>query len=783
MGQLALASDSPSCLPAELTAFVGRRQERADVRRRLSQSRLVTLTGFGGVGKTRLAIRVATEVRRVFPNGVWFVPLGELSDPGLLPETIATVLGIHDQSHPLGVIQLSEYLRRRDLLLVLDNCEHLIDTCAVLVDSLLRACPRLRVLATSREALRIEGEEVRPVDPLSVPRDTAGVDTAPEYEGIRLFRERASQAVPGFIVNDENRSAVLGICQHLEGIPLALELAAVRMRAMSPDELLERLQEHWELLDLGSRGAPERHRTMTACLEWSYALCSPEERELWAQLSVFNGGMEMDAIQYVAAPASSSGTSEHLADLVQSLVDKSILTSELTGGRARYRMLETLRRFGRARLESSSKQQATALLRHRDFYSDLVSRIDADWMSPRQVEGLLRLRREEANLRIALEYCCTEPGQGATGLALVSRLRKYALAYGWFSEGRTWLHRLLPLVPEPSMTRFLGLRAACWLASQQGARDDAASLLGEARQLADVLGSTAVGLAEQTSGRFHVLLGDFPAAIRSFEIALRHLRATENPNDVAQTYHLLGQAWAFAGDLERANAAHQACQDICRSAGESWCLSYSLWHLGLVVWTRGESSRAAELVKDSLRLKRQMEERFGVALCLEALAWIRSEEEPRKAATLLGATDALWNSMGTSLEVNPGLFPFRQTSEAGVRASLGRQGYDDAYAQGLAMTTSTAIALALGEKTAPLRPVDDMTESELSALTKREREVAELVAAGLSNKDIASKLVISPRTAEAHVENILTKLGFTTRAQVAAWISVRAGDAVRGENS
>jgi len=782
MGRVALVSDSPSSLPAELTGFVGRREERAEIRRRLSESRLVTLVGFGGVGKTRLALRVATEVQRVFPDGVWFVPLDELSDPGLLTETIATSLGIYDEPRRLGMIQLSEYLRQRDLLLVLDNCEHLVDSCAVLVDSLLRVCPRLRVLATSREALRVQGEALMPVAPLAVPRDSVGVlASAQEYEAVRLFVERASQMVPGFAVDEENRSAVLEICKHLEGIPLALELAAVRMRAMSPAELLERLQGDWELLDLGSRGAPERHRTMAACLEWSYALCSPEERELWARLSMFSGGMEMDAIQYVGGDSPSSSTPEVLADLVQSLVDKSILTSELHDGRARYRMLGTLRRFGRGRLEQDKEQEGAMRLRHRDFYADLVSRIDADWMSPRQVKGLRRLRREEANLRIALEYCYTEAGEGATGLALAARLRKYAVAYGWFSEGRTWLHRLLPLNPQPTMTRFLGLRAACWLAIHQGDREDAADLMGEIRQLADRLGSTAIGLGEQTAGRYQIFLGDFAASAQSFESALQHLRADENLNNLAQTYHMLGQAYAFAGDLERATAAHQTCQDICRSAGESWCLSYSLWHLGLVLWTGGDSSRAAQLMKDSLELKRRMDERLGVALCLDALAWIQGREDPRRAATLLGAADALWTLMGTSLRANPGLFPLRQSSEAGIRATLGEQRFGDAYATGVAMAAGSAIALALGEKTTPLRPVDDLTGSELSALTKREHEVAELLAAGLSNKDIASKLVISRRTAEAHVEHILTKLGFTTRTQVATWISERRTDSAGGQ--
>ena len=345
MARPALVHGASSSLPAELTAFVGRRHDRAEVRRLLSESRLVTLTGLGGVGKTRLALQVATDVQRATPDGVWFVPLAELSDPGLIADAIASVLGIHDRSGRFGVVRLAEYLRPHELLLVMDNCEHLIDDCAALADTLLRMCPRVRILATSREALRISGETALPVAPMSVP-PSAHQGALNEFESVRLFVDRASQVVPGFSVDEENRAAVLGICEHLEGIPLALELAAVRLRAMSPSELLEGLREHWLLLDIGNRTAPERHRTMSACIEWSATLCSPAERDLWARLAVFAGGFEMDAVQYVGADLDTSATKDSISRLVQSLVDKSILTIALRDGRARYRMHEVLRQFG-----------------------------------------------------------------------------------------------------------------------------------------------------------------------------------------------------------------------------------------------------------------------------------------------------------------------------------------------------------------------------------------------------------------------------------------------------
>ena len=773
MARPALVHGASSSLPAELTAFVGRRHDRAEVRRLLSESRLVTLTGLGGVGKTRLALQVATDVQRATPDGVWFVPLAELSDPGLIADAIASVLGIHDRSGRFGVVRLAEYLRPHELLLVMDNCEHLIDDCAALADTLLRMCPRVRILATSREALRISGETALPVAPMSVP-PSAHQGALNEFESVRLFVDRASQVVPGFSVDEENRAAVLGICEHLEGIPLALELAAVRLRAMSPSELLEGLREHWLLLDIGNRTAPERHRTMSACIEWSATLCSPAERDLWARLAVFAGGFEMDAVQYVGADLDTSATKDSISRLVQSLVDKSILTIALRDGRARYRMHEVLRQFGLERLESAGSLKG-ARRAHRDFYADLLARVDADWISARQVDWMRRLRAEEANVRLALEFCCTEPGEATAGLGLASRLRKYALAYGTLSEVRGWLHRLLPLVPEHGLVRFRGLRAACGLAALQRDRQVAESLLAEARELALEIGSPAIALVDQVAGWHQMLLGDFAGSLEYFERALDGLESAGDLRDIAETRGLLAMTYWFAGDLERATAGHQACIDICEAAGESWYRSFSLLGLGLVGWAGGsDRMRVVELVRLSLELKRRMDDRLGVAMCLEALAWVHAGEDPSTSARLLGAADALWTLMSTSLEAIPGLFPVRQDSEKIAREALGSQRFSASYAEGAQMDLPSAIAYALEENPVPGRAKTSESRSEPAVLTKREHQIAELLAAGLTNEQIASKLVISRRTVDTHVEHILVKLGFTSRTQVAVWVSERS---------
>lgn len=749
---------------------MGRRVDRADVRSRLTESRLVTLTGLGGVGKTRLALRVAKDLQRSMRDGVWFVPLAELSDPDLIPEIIASALGIHDRSSEVGIAGLAAYLSTRETLLVLDNCEHLIDGCANVVDALLRRCPRLRILATSRESLRIAGEIVRPVAPLSVPDAISDSSAVHEYEAVRLFVQRVRQAVPDFEVDAVNRTAVLEICRHLEGIPLALELAAIRLRAMSPDELLERLREHWELLDLGNRNAPERHRTMAACTEWSYDQCSPAERALWDRLSVFAGGAEIDAIHFVAGDADPAATPQATAHLAQALVDKSILTVELVDGRTQFRMHEVLRQHGIARLVSDGAVSATrrALV---DFYTDLLARIDEDWMSPRQIDLMRRLRREEANIRVALEFACTKPGAARTGLELAARLRKYAMAYGAFTEVRHWLKRLLGLVPEPDEVRLRGVRAACVLAALQGDRGASTALAAEAREVADRLGSPTTWLADQAAGWHHMFAGDLEQCVASFTRALAVLNDGGNTRDVAETHTLMGMAYCFAGDLHRAAASHQRSLDICEASGESWCRSFSLWNLGLVEWSGGDLSRASLLERQSLELKRKMDDRLGLALCLEACAWLLTASSPERAATLLGASDHLWHLMASSLDVLPGLVPMRQECEAAVRESLGPAAFDAAHTAGAAMDQSTAIAFALDEKPASSRNAGPAASGAPTLLTKREQQVAELVATGLTNEAIANQLVISRRTVEGHVEHVLTKLGFTSRTQLAVWVA------------
>ena len=442
-------------LPVDVTSFVNRRHELAEVRQTLSVSRLVTLTGPGGIGKTRLALRVAAGVGRTFRDGVWLVDLGSLDNGSLIAETVASTLGIRHHSSEAPFDVLSDRLAGQHLLLVLDSCEHLVDAVATLAVTLLQSAPKLWILATSREPLRVSGEHVMTVPPLSVPDPDKpiAIEALESYHALDLFAQRAAAVVPTFKVSQENASTISRICQRLDGLPLAIELAAVQLRALSAEQIQERLDHRFRLLTAGRRAAPARQQTLRALLDWSFDLCTPAQQDLWARLSVFSGGVDLAAAEEVC---SGDGIPrEAVADLVTHLVDKSVLVREERGHRVWYRLPELVREYGRERLEGARTERV--LRRHRDYYVRLAERAEAEWFGPHQVEWWGRLRRELPNLRTALEFSCTRPDQAQAGLRIAAALRVYWISTGIVSEGRRWLDRLLELAPEPTHERAKAL--------------------------------------------------------------------------------------------------------------------------------------------------------------------------------------------------------------------------------------------------------------------------------------------------------------------------------------
>ena len=451
-------------LRGELSGLVGRRSELAAIRAALGDSRLVTLCGPGGIGKTRLAVGAAWGARRVFPDGVWLVELASLRDPALLAPEVARGLGLLDQSAGWAVATLSEHLADRQVLLVLDNCEHLLDACAVLAEAILRACPGVRILATSRQVLGVTGEVMLAVPPLSVPdgRVRQPPEQLMQSEAVRLFAERGAAVLPGFAIDAANGQAVADLCVRLEGIPLAIELAAVRLRALSPEQILARLGDRFRLLSAGDPAEP-RHRTLQDTLTWSYDLLSPHEQAMWQRASVFAGSFDLDAAESVCA--GDGVATGAILDLVDQLVAKSILRRHPGGDPARYRMLDTVRDYGQQRLREAGQAQAVGL-RHQDFYARLAGRPDA--LGPRQLAWIDALNADHENLRAALEFGLSQAARAEAGLAMACDLWLYWETRGHLTEGRRHMDALLAQVRNPCALRTRGLWTAGYLALVQG---------------------------------------------------------------------------------------------------------------------------------------------------------------------------------------------------------------------------------------------------------------------------------------------------------------------------
>ncbi|MFC9360270.1 protein kinase [Rhodococcus sp. NPDC057014] len=756
-------------LPLELTSFVGRRHELTEAKNLLAGSRLVTLTGIGGVGKTRLAMRVAAAVQRDYDDGARLIELGELRDGSSLVDALAAAVGVRDHStRPLREV-LIEFLTSRELLLVLDNCEQMVDAVAELAGLLLRACPRVRILATSREPLVIGGEAVLRVPPLGVPdpERTPSVRGLPKYDAVTLFADRAAAAVPGFVLTEANAAAVAGICHRLDGLPLPIELAAARLRAMSPEQILQRLTDRYALLSRGSRGAPTRQQTLRLSVDWSFELCTAREQLVWGRLAVFAGSFELDAAEQVCGDGLGP---DGLLDTLTSLADKSILIREEHGPVVRFRMLETLREYGYEKLEQTG-ETVTLRRRHRDWYEALAVDADAEWISARQLDWIARLKREQPNLREALEFSVDD--DPAAGLRTATALFLFWSSQGTYNEGRRWLEQLLARQSGPPTLEWAkAIYCASVMANVQGDLETGAALVAEGRTLAaqttDPMMRAFVSFAD---GMLALLGGDPVRARAHLEPALAEFSERgERTLEVAALYPL-GTAYGMSGLTDEAVERHERVLAITEQYGEKMYRSHSLWALGIAVWQRGDADRAVRLLDEALELTKRVRSPRVVAACLAALAWIGLEQhDALRAAVLLGAADELARAIGSSAVIHSNLIVHHEECAENARKELGDKAFAEAKRKGEQLGFDAAIAYALHEQPPGTSTPDTDAPTRL---TKRERQVAGLIAEGLTNQAIADRLVISPRTAQGHVEHILAKLGFTSRTQVAAWVVER----------
>jgi predicted ATPase/DNA-binding CsgD family transcriptional regulator len=751
-----------SNLAAAVTSFVGRRREIGQVRARLATSRLVTLTGAGGVGKTRLAAEAAADARRAFPDGVWFVDLAALTEDGRVASAVAGALAIRDQSARPALDRLTEFLTDRQALIVLDNCEHVLDACATLADAVLRRAAGVRVLATSRQSLGIDGEHVVPVAPLPVPPGhSIPLPQLSRIESVALLADRAAAVAPDFAVTDENSEAVARLCARLEGIPLAIELAATRLRTLSIDQLLQRLEDRFAVLSLGSRIAAPRQRTLRATVDWSYGLCTPAEQRLWARLSVFTGGFDLDAAEIVCAGDGLDRAG--ILDLVDQLATQSLVTRR----GARFGMLETIREYGLSRLAEFGEQD-TLRRRHRDYYLDMAVRGERHWCGPGQEDTLARARAEHGNLRAAFEEFLTDPDGAEPALTLAAALRWHWSADGLISEGREWLERALALPAPDGRARADALWVGAWVPLLQGDQETSRQRLAECRRVAAAIGDPVPAAhAASQAGTANLFRGDMPAAVAEFQAAVDALETAGETAGVLHAQFQLAITLTHCGQHERAAAIARRAIDVGEARGEHLSQSYARWVLAFDTWRRGDPEQARELVLAALSLQAGFRDAVGAGLMIETAAWIAgSAGRPERAAQLLGTAHSIWRSIGTHVGVfGPPLGVHHDRCVADATRALRPAGYRAAFDQGVQSTVEDAIRYALHQPAAaPAEPTGPEP-----ALTRRERQIADLVAEGLSNRAIAQRLVLSTRTVDGHVQNLLAKLGFSSRSQVAAW--------------
>lgn len=754
-------------LPGEVDTFIGRRGELEDIRELFGSFPLVTLVGLGGVGKTRLAIRAASRLSRVYGDRTWFVELGDLHDPALLIPTLAEAVGVLEPAVTLQSVVA--HLSKQPALLVLDNCEHMLDEVAAAVKALLRACPQLRVLATSRERLGIRGEGFLDVEPLTFPK--LETDSSPEallrFDAVNLFTERARAVMPDFMLTQRNSAHIARICQQLDGVPLALELAAARLRTLSPGELAARLVNRYQMLTGGSRGAPLRHQTMRLCVDWSHEQCTAAEQLLWQRIAVFTGSFELDAVEVICGFGGL--VRDDVLNVLSALVDKSIVSLERSEESTQFRLLETIREYGLERLAESGELNDLRR-RHRDWYESMTKSVRHDMIGPLQLDWTARLDRELSNVRSAMEYCLAEPGEAVVAHRIAGRLHLYWISRGLLAEGRYWLDRALAADADnpANHDRVVALFSVVALTGIQGDVAAAAEAARECRSAAAAVGDlTTEAYATNAAGMLALFTGELPAAATSLGKAAQdhHVSGDTLPELEA----LIGVALAYAllGELDRAVEYHARVLNITRPLEESLFRAFSLWVLGIAMWRSGQIAEAAEMLGQSLRLRRRMNDLTGSAWCIQGLAFVaESMLQPERAAVLLGASASLSHDAGTPPATFPDLISASTAAAGRIRQKVGDGAYARAFDRGRGMDLANAVAFALGEPV----PERDRTDRKATLLTPREWQVAHLVADGLTNRGIADKLVISPRTAENHVEKILSKLGFTTRTQIATWV-------------
>jgi predicted ATPase/DNA-binding CsgD family transcriptional regulator len=757
--------DWPRGVPAPLTGFIGRERELPEVAALVLAERLVTLIGAGGVGKTRLAIEAAVSVRSVFADGVDLVDLSAVAAAPMLPGTIAAALGIEERAGPASADRLAAVLRPQHRLLVLDNCEHLREACAALAAGLLGRCPQMSVLATSRESLAVPGEVTWRVPSLTFPwpEHLPALNELENFEAAALFLARARAAQPGLSLGPADVAAVTSICFHLDGIPLALELAAARVGAMGLEAIARRLTGSFELL-ARSGGGPARHQTLQASVEWSHQLLADDECALFRRLAIFAGGWTLEAAE--AACAGAPVPTGHVARLLAALADKSLVQVERPDHGTRYRLLEVIRAFAHERLAASG-EETDLRMRHAQYFAEFGARSAPLLIGPQQADRARHLDQETENLRAARRWCAENPARAGLGLRLASGLWEYWHIRGRLDEGSGWLAEALSAAAEPADARAAALNGLGVLEMLRGKYDRGLELFRQSINLFTELGD----LRGQSRALSHLgnglaLTGDAQGSRRVFDEGLAVADESGDDWQLAFALYLGGWAATVSGDAAAARPLVTRSRDLFARTGDRRGVGYALGGLGTAMMLAGETAEAVPVLRESMCIFSELPERWGVLVVADMLA----EAEAAAGHWAMVATLAgLVNSLGE--RIGGRLFPHQQGSldelTARAEAELGAA-FADARRAGQAIGRSDGIATALWPDEAEPRQTALASDWPLTA---REHEVADLVTAGLTNRQIAGRLFISERTVDTHVARILAKLGCTSRAQVAAIVA------------
>lgn len=800
-------------LPQTLTSFVGREQEIQAITGLIGDNHLVTLVGPGGAGKTRLAIQVARCLPGDAYEAVWFVRLDTISDPQLVAEAVISAVGARDGVAPKESPEatLVEYLGDKRALVILDNCEHLLEPCAQLANTIAASCANLRILATSRQALRVEGEQTWQLSTLSAPETgRVPLEALESYDAVRLFVDRARQSRPGFELDSDNSAAVAQLSARLDGLPLALELAAARVKVLSVQEIVDRLDERFRLFSTDNQLAMPRMKSLTALMDWSYELLSPAEQALLRSLSVFAGGFRLDA-----AVAISGGEIDEyeVIDLLANLVDKSLVIMEVRGGLAYYRMLETIREYAYNRLREAGEVEATRAL-HRDWYLSLLEAAQPHLVSSDQAEWFDRMELGHNNLRAALDWSIRVEKNPEKALRLSSCIWRFWDTRGYLTEGRRWLDEALAIPGDvPLLLRARALTAAANLAVGQGDFARAEALHSEALRLRREVGDTKLIAASLSNlGVVARSLGDLDRALALYHEAFVLLSESGN---TAMAGSLLGNMGFLAQqqqNYERAEELYMQALELSRSSGDAQGEAIALNNLGETAQARGEYERAREFYMQGLETSEKLGDRLGragiinnlanlayhegkheeairlyldsliesqalghipgIIECLEGLAIEEIGVNDERAARLMGAATTLRENIGAP--ISPNERAEYDAHLATLKAALGKR-FEPVLAAGKSLPMDRAIALAMEVQAVPrpgLPPGGTAGRKRANkvdrdknpwGLTAKQIEVLRLAARSLSNAQIAEELVLSPRTIDAHLYEIYQAMGVSTR--------------------